>query len=165
MRPWDDKVFWLGDEAGGFSVRDIKVKIAANAYIEPEFVFDWNHLVPMKVSFVGWWVVLDRLPTLVALAKKNIPVCSNLCPICGEFEESVEHIFISCGLAQSLWCVISQWCKMPEFFLFNFWDLLEVHKDSRLSSSKANILQVVYLIATWCLCKKRNDLVQSRVPI
>ncbi|XP_076899082.1 uncharacterized protein LOC143552848 [Bidens hawaiensis] len=161
----DDRVVWLGDKVGGFSVRDIKLKIVANVYTEPEFVFDWNRLVPRKVSFVAWRAVLDRLPTFVALAKRNIPVRSNLCPVCDELEASVEHIFISCGLAQSLWCVISQWCKMPDFFLFSFRDLLEVHKYLRLSSIKANILQAVCLIATWCLWKKRNDLVHSGVPI
>ncbi|XP_076938313.1 uncharacterized protein LOC143606427 [Bidens hawaiensis] len=157
LRPREDKVVWIGDEVGGFLVR--------NAYFEPEFVFEWNRLVPRKVSFVAWRAALSRLPTRDALIKRNIPVSSILCSIFGDLEESVEHIFISCGFAQLLWSVISLWCKVPSFLLFSFRDLLELHKFSELSKDKATVFQAVCLIAMWCLWKKRNALVHDGVPI
>ncbi|XP_076949470.1 uncharacterized protein LOC143622116 [Bidens hawaiensis] len=148
LRHGDDKVVWLGDEVGGFSVPNFKEKISRNAYSEPGFVFEWNRLVPRKVSFVAWWAALGRLSTRDTLIKRNIPVSSIVCPICSDLEESVEHIFISCGFAQSLWSVISLWCKVPTFLLFSFRDLLELHKFSEFSKDKAKVFQAVCLIAT-----------------
>ncbi|XP_076939627.1 uncharacterized protein LOC143608493 [Bidens hawaiensis] len=101
-----DKVVWGRDSLDGFSVRNIKDLVFVNTYTAPTFVFEWNCLVPKKV--VLWWrSALARLPTFDALVKRNILVNSKMCPFCGDIEESVEHIFISCGLAQSLWSVIS----------------------------------------------------------
>ncbi|XP_076949711.1 uncharacterized protein LOC143622462 [Bidens hawaiensis] len=85
--------------------------VILNSYVAPDYNFEWNRLVPKKVSFVAWRALLGRLPTFDALVRRNIAVASNMCPFCGEVEETVEHVFISCGLAQSMWSVLAQWCK------------------------------------------------------
>ncbi|XP_076917919.1 protein FAR1-RELATED SEQUENCE 5-like [Bidens hawaiensis] len=112
--PGDDKVVWGLESSGVFSVRSLRSHLVKNSYSQPEYVFDWNNLIPKKVGFVAWRAVLGRLPTFDALAKRNIPVRSTLCPICGEAEETVEHVFVSCGMAQTMWTLVAQWCKMPD---------------------------------------------------
>ncbi|XP_076902328.1 uncharacterized protein LOC143557043 [Bidens hawaiensis] len=161
----DDRVDWKGDDLNVFTVKGIKEHMSVNTYEAPEFVLGWSRLVPKKVTFVAWRAALTRLPTFDALEKRNIPVVSNICPFCGEIEESVEHIFILCGVAQSVWCVLAQWCKVPNLFLFCFLDILNAYKFLRLSKAKAEVFQGVCLIATWCLWKKRNDIVHNGTPV
>ncbi|XP_076957043.1 uncharacterized protein LOC143632395 [Bidens hawaiensis] len=87
-----------------------------------------------------------------------------MCTFCGEVEEIVEHVMVSCGLAQYMWSVLAQWCKMPTPFLFSFRDVLELHKFSRFEKEKADVLHAVCPIAAWCLWKKRNALVYKGIP-
>ncbi|XP_076945878.1 uncharacterized protein LOC143617109 [Bidens hawaiensis] len=108
--------------------------------------------------------MLGRLPNFKALEKRNIPVASNMCPFCGEVKETVEHVMVSCGLAQYTWSVLAQWCKMPTPFLFSFRDVLELHKFSRFEKEKADVIHAVCLIVAWCLWKKRNALVCKGIP-
>ncbi|XP_076957792.1 uncharacterized protein LOC143633360 [Bidens hawaiensis] len=127
-----------------FTVKGIKEQMSVNTYDAPDFVLDWSRLVPKKVSFVAWSAALARLPTFDALEKRNIPVVSNLCPFCGEIEESVEHIFISCGVAQSVWCVLAQWCKVPNLSLFCFLGLT-------IDQGIACVLMLVALALTYLI--------------
>ncbi|XP_076961008.1 uncharacterized protein LOC143637516 [Bidens hawaiensis] len=161
LMPGKDSVSWLYDSSGAFSVASVKGKMLRNSSSNSEHVFVWNKLVPKKVGFVTWRAVLGRLPTLDALVRRKLPVSSTLCPICGEVEESIEHVFVSCGIAQTMWSVISLWCKLPAIFLFSFQDVVNPHKFSAFPKEKAKVFQAVCLIATWCLWKRRNALVHS----
>ncbi|XP_076945887.1 uncharacterized protein LOC143617114 [Bidens hawaiensis] len=156
-----DKIVWKVGDMEEFSVKSIKEWISANTYTASEVDFVWNRLVPKKVSFVAWRAALARLPTFDALEKRNIPVVSKFCPFCGDFEESVEHIFVSCGLVQALWSMLTQWCRVSDLFLFSFHDVLNAHKFLGVSKVKAMVFQAVCLAATWCIWKKRNDLVHN----
>ncbi|XP_076883847.1 uncharacterized protein LOC143532785 [Bidens hawaiensis] len=106
--------------SGGFSVKIVKDRLVRNNLVAPEFKFEWNRLVPKMVTFVAWRAMMGRLPTFDALGKRNIPVASNECPFCSEVEEMVEHVLVSCGLTQSMWSVLAQWCKMPSIFILAF---------------------------------------------
>ncbi|XP_076952101.1 uncharacterized protein LOC143625697 [Bidens hawaiensis] len=117
----------------------------------PGYVFDWNGLFPKKVVFVAWRVVPGRLPTSDTLKKRYIPVSSTLCPICGEVEETVEHVLVSCGIVQTLWSLISLWCKTPDFIIFCVRDLVELHKFFSFRKEKANLFNAICLVVVWCL--------------
>ncbi|XP_076887980.1 uncharacterized protein LOC143538276 [Bidens hawaiensis] len=82
---------------------------------------------------------------------------------CEEVEETVDHILVSCGLAQSLWCLIAQWCKVPPPFLFSFQDVLDLHNFVPVPREKAKIFQAICLCTSWCLWKSRNALVHNGV--
>ncbi|XP_076921709.1 uncharacterized protein LOC143583229 [Bidens hawaiensis] len=108
IRPGKDKSIWCGDHSGEFSVRSLKGLLLEMSLSRPDNVFEWNNWLPKKVGFVAWRVVLNRLPTMEALAKRNILVSSLDCSICGKRMETVDHVFISCDFSQAVWCLISQ---------------------------------------------------------
>nr|XP_043619743.1 uncharacterized protein LOC122591546 [Erigeron canadensis] len=125
----------------------------------------WNNWVPRKVGLLSWRVALNRLPVLTALARRNIVSPSVLCPICGEAPEVVAHIFLECGLAQSVWEMVSQWCKIQPMYSFSFKGLLEVHVYTRGSALFMKALHGIVLIAIWCIWRARNDMVFKGVKI
>ncbi|XP_076936944.1 uncharacterized protein LOC143604309 [Bidens hawaiensis] len=104
---------------------------------------------------------MDRVPVLSLLTKRNIRVDSMDCPACGLMEETTEHIFVSCGLAQSVWLVISTWCKVPQLFAFSVCDIVESYKYSKFSKRKAKAFHAVCLVTLWCLWKARKDMVHN----
>lgn len=107
----------------------------------------------------------NRLPTRDVMFRRNISVVSTVCPVCEREEESVDHIFIMCEVAQVLWCLISQWCKVLSIYAFSMQDLVELHKHLAASTDKSKAFHTVCLITIWCLWKKRNDRVHNGNPV
>ncbi|XP_076949835.1 uncharacterized protein LOC143622630 [Bidens hawaiensis] len=118
-----------------------------------------------KVNVAAWHAELERLPNFVSLAARNLAVSLIFCPFCGEAEETTEHLFVSCRLAQALWQVITQWCKLFVFFAFMFRDIVEMHKFPVFPKKKAKALHVVVLVTVWRLWKTRNALVHEGSPV
>uniref|UniRef100_A0A251TWR6 Putative reverse transcriptase zinc-binding domain-containing protein n=1 Tax=Helianthus annuus TaxID=4232 RepID=A0A251TWR6_HELAN len=87
-----DEWRWVLDGSGKFTVRSIKEHLVLHRYSIPEYVHRWNNWVPKKVGILTWRANLDRLPTRCALARRNINVPNVLCPMCGEAQETTEHI-------------------------------------------------------------------------
>ncbi|XP_076888244.1 uncharacterized protein LOC143538612 [Bidens hawaiensis] len=127
MESGDDRVVWEAGASHDFTACNISTALEARAIGDLIKVFDWNTFVPKKAGFVSWRAALGRLPTRSTLESRGILIDSSLCPVCEEVEETVDHILVSCGLAQSLWCLIAQWCKVPPPFLFSFQDVLDLH--------------------------------------
>ena len=57
----------------------------------------------------GWRVLLDRLPYRVNLERREILVSSNLCPLCNKDVETLQHLLITCEVAQRLWLKCDNW--------------------------------------------------------
>ncbi|XP_076893789.1 uncharacterized protein LOC143545881 [Bidens hawaiensis] len=118
-----------------------------------------------SVVIHAWRVEMKRIPVMIELVKRGFMVSSGICPICEENLESAEHLVVSCQFAQSVWCIISFWCKISPFFAFSVKDLLELHRFYQLPKWKAKALNAVCLTTTWCLWRARNALVHEGKPI
>ncbi|XP_076916199.1 uncharacterized protein LOC143575815 [Bidens hawaiensis] len=99
------------------------------------------------------------------LAKRNVIVGSLYCPTCGESEETTEHVFVSCGLAQAVWQAVSIWCKVPHIFAFGIRDIFELYKFINVSKRKVKMFHAVCLVSVWCLWKARNDIVFNGMAV
>lgn len=63
----------------------------------------WKHFIPPSKSFVVWRLMHKKMPTDDNLRTRGC-VTVSICPLCYAAEESTDHIFLSCGFANSLWC-------------------------------------------------------------
>ncbi|XP_021980533.1 uncharacterized protein LOC110876677 [Helianthus annuus] len=160
-----DKWSWKFDKDGQFSVASIKKALGVHNRHRPDSVFLWNNWVPKKVSIVAWRADLNRLPTKAALLLRNIQVQDQMCVLCGEHEESSEHLFVSCHFAQTVWLNIAGWCMIPPIIAFSIKDLLSLHEFvvSAGFSRKRKALHAVILVAFWCIWKQRNEVIFRQV--
>ncbi|XP_022020337.1 uncharacterized protein LOC110920432 [Helianthus annuus] len=101
---------------------------------------------------------MERLPTKCALARRNVPVPNLMCVLCGDYEESCDHLFVSCHFAQSAWQNLADWCRIPPIIAFGMKDLLTIH-GSNPGSRRKKVIHVVILVAFWSIWKIRNDVV------
>ncbi|XP_076899222.1 uncharacterized protein LOC143553032 [Bidens hawaiensis] len=127
-----DRLLWGLNEHVGFTVKSVKDKLEEIGYSRSDFAFMWNEWVPKKVSILAWHVGLERLPTLVELAKGNVNFGSDLCPFCGDHAETVEHLFVSCSLGQDVSQILSMWCGLPSVYAFSVRDFL-IYTGRRVS--------------------------------
>ncbi|XP_076888484.1 uncharacterized protein LOC143538932 [Bidens hawaiensis] len=154
-----DTVGWELDGVGGFSVSSLKDRLKDVRFAVPNYTITWNNWVPGKVGILAWRAELNRVPVLSILYKRNIIDGSLDCPACGESEETTEHFFVSCGLAQEVWQAITLWCKVPYIFAFSVRDILDLYKFTKFPRRKAKYFHAVCLVSIWCLWKARNDMV------
>jgi len=98
----EDKIVWSLDFRGIFSVKSLCEKMLGSNL--PNFLAkaSWKSKAPMKACFLAWTTSKGKVPTEVALKKRNFNLVSR-CAMCLEEEESVDHLFVRCHWISSLW--------------------------------------------------------------
>ncbi|KAJ0612278.1 putative RNA-directed DNA polymerase [Helianthus annuus] len=154
-----DKWTWYVDGPTEFTVQEVKKWLQGGRPIDPQSDFDfvWCKWVPIKCNVFMWRVLLDRIPTKLALRRRNIIHGDCLCEFCNEVEESVDHIFTVCRVANGVWNGIANWVHLPPIFLFTVKDIVEVVTNSRWSKSKKEILYGIFMVVCWRIWKARNE--------
>ncbi|KAJ0830373.1 putative reverse transcriptase zinc-binding domain-containing protein [Helianthus annuus] len=152
-----DKWTWGLEASGDFSVRSLRNIMQQKTFQKLESSSEWNRWSPIKVNFLIWRLVMDRLPTMVNLAKRNIQVGSLMCKLCGESEETSEHLFVSCGLTQSIWDFVGSWCRLYGFFLFDVKDVLGYHRMTRGTKEWKKVVYTIIQTTIWCIWRARNN--------
>ncbi|XP_021999371.1 uncharacterized protein LOC110896215 [Helianthus annuus] len=154
-----DAWIWSGDSQNGFSVKTVKSALIMDRgpCHPPNFV--WCKWVPIKCNIMNWRGNLDRLPTRINLKSRNVDISSSMCPFCEEAEESVEHLFTACSVTLRVWSAFSEWCNIPPLYLFEFKDILDIHKFMKRSKKEEKIIYGLALITSWCIWKERNEVV------
>ncbi|PWA89029.1 RNA-directed DNA polymerase, eukaryota [Artemisia annua] len=147
---------WIGVGNGDFSVRAVRSLLSEDAACNSNAGFVWCKWVPSKCNIFGWRAVMGRIPTARALRNRNIQVLDANCVLCGDEEESVDHLFTGCIFSARIWQLISAWCKVQNFFAFSFKDLLEVHKFVGLSGKAKDIFYGIIIVGCWCIWRARN---------
>ncbi|KAI3792985.1 hypothetical protein L1987_35597 [Smallanthus sonchifolius] len=153
-----DRWSWLGYGSEGFSVAAVKKHLDSKKDYSNRFVMDWCKWVPQKCNIFAWRADMNRIPTVEALAKRGVVVIDDMCSFCNAGFDSVNHLFTACPLALGLWEKISYWCRIPNFFIFSFRDLLEIHNLGVRRASERKVLHGIVLSACWVLWKARNSL-------
>ncbi|XP_076920429.1 uncharacterized protein LOC143581548 [Bidens hawaiensis] len=160
-----DTTCWSINDSSDFSVAGLKQKIQELTHSTPNYRFVWNNWVPRKVEMLAWRIELEKIPVMTLLANRNIDVGSVSCPMCGDMDESVEHLFVSSGVARLVWQAVSSWCKITSIFALDIHDLLDLYKLTNFPKRKAKIFHAICLGSIWCIWKAINDLVFNGKPI
>ncbi|XP_022030231.1 uncharacterized protein LOC110931132 [Helianthus annuus] len=152
-----DKWEWIGAADKEFSVKAVKKLLDSDRLGLENYVIEDCKWIPKKCSIFIWKAEMGRIATTDELRKRNIDVGDSGCCLCGEVNESIEHIFTGCSVASMLWSFISSWCKCQNFMIFSFRDLIEVHNHVGLSGQKIEVVKGLIHIGCWSLWKIRNE--------
>ncbi|CAH9137685.1 unnamed protein product [Cuscuta epithymum] len=74
----------------------------------------WKWKLPPKIKHFFWQVCSGLLPTKINLKSRKVN-CSSVCGLCGEEEESLQHLFISCRVSKEAWAAVDwSWSASTE---------------------------------------------------
>ncbi|CAL1408424.1 unnamed protein product [Linum trigynum] len=110
----EDKLIWNATADGLFSVKsayhlavDLDKrgggwKATVSWMDRASWIRVWNANIPPKLKVFVWQILNRVLPTTEALIGKRVPVLPR-CPVCWDNLETMEHLFLECPVARTLW--------------------------------------------------------------
>ncbi|KAJ0445231.1 putative RNA-directed DNA polymerase [Helianthus annuus] len=157
-----DKWNWTLENSGSFSVKSLRNKIQQASFSDLGIQFEWNSWSPIKINFLLWRLIQDRIPTAVALQRRNVDLPSVRCNLCNAFEESALHLFGACSVAIQVWDYIARWCRLKPIFILELKDLANIHNQNRGSKMWKKAVYLVVQTTIWCIWRSRNSTVFNR---
>lgn len=110
--------------------------------------------IKKKIQHFIWCACHDILPVLSSLVKRKMKVDIR-CKLCGEGEETIEHLFFDCSEAKATWkLALVQWDGLDQYTtsFMEWWTKLELAaKREELGDRKELSAYIL-----WHLWKNRN---------
>lgn len=160
-----DDYIWV---AGDSPFLDFRSSTTWEVLIPRQEIKSWADVVWFKGaipkhSFNMWIANYDRMPTRSRLAAWGLPV-SAACPFCSNYEETRDHLLLSCGYNQVVWREVFIRCQSPLGAFINWSELLSWIRAT--SSTKLSILRkIVAQVVVYHIWKQRNNLVHNHLSI
>ncbi|XP_057418891.1 uncharacterized protein LOC130713105 [Lotus japonicus] len=157
-----DKWVWKPSEDGSYSVNSAFIFLQVPSEQPPNPIFRtlWRSVGPSNVKAFAWRCLLDRVPTLENLLKRNVFNTQEtaICKLCVQATESCSYLFFSCPLIYDVWRGCSNWLGYstvlpmdPKAHFLQFQFAGNIKQNQCLSS--------IWLAMLWTLWLQRNDVI------
>nr|GEV72323.1 RNA-directed DNA polymerase, eukaryota [Tanacetum cinerariifolium] len=151
-----DKWFFDLNGDGMFCVKDVRCLLDDVFLPKAEVPARWIKSIPIKINIFAWKLYLDRLPTRVNLAKRNVAVASLLCHLCDSGMEDDAHSFFRCDMAKDVMVLVSRWWDLKDRRFGSFQEWLAWFNSIRLGAKSKCVLEGVFYISWWRIWNFRN---------
>lgn len=165
----EDKLVWKEGQNEMFSSRSFyNFCLMQNGFVEVQWAkFLWKGIVPPKVESMVWLAILDRLPTKRFLCSRGFLFSNEdlKCGMCGSYEETASHLFLSCSWAWSIWGAMFSWWEVSWVCPNSLEDMIIqwVGGFHRRGSKKA--WEAVFFATMWSIWLGRNRKIFQNVSI
>lgn len=152
--------------SGGTFSTKLSYKLLFSADLPSSNHFRWNlvwgQIVPPKIKIFLWKVMWTILPTKLVLSKRLSNI-NPLCDWCGVKEETMEHIFWGCEVADWMWQYLGSWWSIPSLLNRHFdFSLPRLFLLTRRKFIK-KVWGLVVAAALWTIWLARNDNVFNKI--
>jgi len=69
----------------------------------------WKLKIPPRAAVFTWRLLKGRLPTKDNLIRRSVLIQEDVCPLCGQEQEEVGHLFFNCKRIIGLWWESMRW--------------------------------------------------------
>ncbi|XP_057489392.1 uncharacterized protein LOC130775251 [Actinidia eriantha] len=113
----------------------------------------WHRFLQPKHSFILWLSLKDRLLTREKLRNQIEDIT---CPLCGDPEESVSHLFFHCTTVRQIWTEIKGWLGFSRALTTLKATAKWILKEGRGTGVLAIAKKLGLAAAVYCIWKARN---------
>ncbi|KAG8473851.1 hypothetical protein CXB51_036041 [Gossypium anomalum] len=165
----EDRLIWIHDKQGEFSVRKLSELLICAETIDFRFAFDriWNLKVPPKVKSFLWMVSIDRIPTKEFLDKRGVKFgqLGIGCPWCEREIESLEHLLFNCNFIAGFCRIILEWWEVKWRPFVDFSDSFFFCNNVSYKGVVKSLWLISVSAVCWSVWLARNELVfEKRWP-
>lgn len=167
-RDKEDREIWFLDNDTSYTVRSL-YKWLIDKFAESKLNTEqmkivkklWKTSAPSKYVVHGWRVLLDKLPTRVALQHRGI-VSFNpgpACMVCFRTDEDGEHLFFTCCKSAQLWKKVEEWAGLQDDVFTCSWDHFLQHGTVTRSKKGSKFRFFIWIAAVWNIWINRNRII------
>eukprot|EP00253_Pinus_taeda_P004076 PITA_04076 len=109
-----DVLLWAQGKTGGYSPKDgYYFLMGKKGWLDPEWWAKklWKLKCPLKSIIFLWCILKRKIPTWDILQARFF-IGPGRCPLCKMEEESINHLFTSCGVSLRIWREITDLLKL-----------------------------------------------------
>ncbi|XP_068487113.1 uncharacterized protein [Phaseolus vulgaris] len=157
-----DRLVWREDPKGAFSVKSAYqtlTKQISTGSMDSVYSVLWQAKAMPKALITAWRVLLDRIPTNANLIRRGVPVDSPVCVMCNLSQETSQHLFIDCAVAQRVWFGCYRWVGMVGVQNKEIKNHLENFSLIHLSSKQNQVWRGVWVGIIRSIWEQRNQVV------
>ena len=163
----DDKLIWMGNNRGEFTVKSAyhiahclveskeEVESSNGDPFKPLWKNLWRLKLPAKVKIFAWRACVNGLPTMEKVCSRGISTSSD-CPICGKELENVHHALLLCDFANLVW---DCWFDVPQMILRNNWTFHDLAMHVLIHKPSHDL--ELFLTVAWAIWFNRNKVIHE----
>jgi hypothetical protein len=165
----DDSWGWLPSGEDYFTVNSAYSMLATDLIKVDVFDADdkrvfnriWHSPAPSKVVVFSWQLLHYRLPTRSNLAHRHClpPDTSQACVLCNGYVETVNHLFLHCDVALSIWYAVFNWLGVVLIMPPNMFILFDCFWDLAAGPQKRKGYLLIWHAVVWAIWKARNNII------
>ncbi|KAF1877282.1 hypothetical protein Lal_00012053, partial [Lupinus albus] len=157
-----DRWRWSLDASGDYVVKTAYLAQLTHqqSLIGKELTNCWINYVSLTICCFVWKLIRGRFPTWDELFKRNviIRVDDMLCIFCNNHVETVDHLFVSCDFASSIWKCFYAWLQISVINPSLVLDSLKLHDFVRRGCCP-KLWRMFWFTVVWSLWIMRNKVI------
>jgi hypothetical protein len=111
--------------------------------------------VPLKCRLHAWLAAHYRVPTVDNLQSFGMHIAENRCALCGQDQETINHLFLLCTFTKQVWSYITHRLCLPEIpsdirTLWTSWRTISINYSCQES------WDTIIIAACWTIWIERN---------
>ena len=156
IRPFrEDQLLLKETMTNGFSVRLMYCKLMHSLSTDFPCRSIWNPILPPKLGFFAWEASWAKVLTLDQLKRRGIPL-ANVCFLCEDDEETIDHLLIHCSRAKMLWDLFLAIVDSSWMFPLTVHQFLLTWQSANVRKKHKRVWMAASLCLFWTLWKERN---------
>jgi len=157
-----ERVSWALEDPGDFTVSSLRTTFD-DRYLKkvPIRPFFWCKWVPSKICLNAWKIAHYRMPNKINLNRRGVVLLSLSCPLCGEADETEDHIFVQCSVSRRALAEFCRWWGIDCIAIQNVHHLLSSGYSLNLKGRKQKAYMGAVYTFLWTIWKFRNQKVFS----
>ncbi|CAL1380616.1 unnamed protein product [Linum trigynum] len=124
----------------------------------------WRLIVPTKICSFIWLVAHKRIFTIDNLKKRSLSL-ANICEMCSEDEETINHIFIHCKFNKDVWDRLRRACGSLETPVRDIFEVISRWPTNCTDDGKSWIRYGVLHSVCWQIWLERNNRIFREVRL
>ena len=156
----DDVRSWVLESSGTFSCKSFFRSFFPHpaSFCFPFLKLIWKTLIPSKVQFFSWLLVIGKLPTCDIVQRRHTYICisPNWCVLCKSCSEDQDHLFLHCPFSTTLWNRVLNELGLSWTKPWSLVDLFSLNLGSYISKRGKVFWRVIVQAFCWSLWLERN---------
>lgn len=155
----EDRWVWAIDPSDVFSVKSILRSIYSLGQEDyPPYALAWNKKVPPKIQVFLWAALRGRILIRCNLRSQCLlpEGVSELCVLCEEGEESVDHLLSACPYATGIWCLFINLTECPWAMNTTIGKTVIQWKGGPFVRRRRVAWSLILAAIMWAIWKERN---------